>query len=272
MKRTSTVVAFASGKGGVGKSVLAVNLADTLARVGHRVALVDADLGQGACATLLNATPAASVLDLALRTAHIEDVLHTVAPGFTLVQGVVSRARVDGNKPRLYAALDDLLGCLRAEHAFVLIDAPAGADGSVRWALDRADVGVLTLVGEPTAVAGAYRLAKMIWQVAPAYPMAVAVNLADTEDEARSIAERFGAITRQFVGHMPSYLGWIPFSAQVRQSVVSQTPAVRAEGPVREAFAEMAQRLLVGNRSVREAEGLSAWRSVSEPPMPGIQP
>ena len=54
MKRDSTIIAVTSGKGGVGKSVVAVNLAEALAAAGFAVALVDADLGQGACAVLTN--------------------------------------------------------------------------------------------------------------------------------------------------------------------------------------------------------------------------
>ncbi|MFQ5572570.1 MAG: P-loop NTPase [Rhodothermales bacterium] len=240
MKRTSTIVTIASGKGGVGKSVVAVNLAETLAREGHRVALVDADFGQGACALLLNEMPEASVLDLVVRTALADQLHHQTASGLTLIQAVAEPGDADGREAKLYPALDDLLGRLQASHEFVIIDAPAGADGSVRWALDRADLGVLVLVGEPTAVADAYRLTKLVWQIDPTYPMAVVVNYTDTADEAESVAERFGKITDRFMQQVPVYLGWVPYSAQVRHSVAEQRPAVRRPGSVRDAFDQLA--------------------------------
>ena len=255
MKHTSTIVTIASGKGGVGKSVFAVNLAETLARDGHRVALVDADFGQGACALLLNETPQASVLDLALHTARAEQVLHETTAGVTLVQSVADPRRLDGHETALYAALDEVLRRLRATHEFVFIDAPAGVGASVRWAFDRADLGVIALVGEPTAIADAYRLAKLVWHAEPAYPLAVAVNFADTEDEARSVAFRFGKITERFVQRAPTYLGWVPFSAHVRRSVAEQRPAVRTAGPVRTAFDHLATVLVRGQAPVGEAEG-----------------
>lgn len=249
MKRRSTIVAVASGKGGVGKSLLAVNLAEALAAAGSRTALVDADAGQGDCAVLLNEAPKASVLDAVLRTAAEADVPHRTATGITLVQAAREAGRADGHEIDLYAALDGHLRHLRATHDVVLIDAPAGAEGAVRWALDRADLGVLVLVGEPTAVAGAYRLAKLVWQSDPAYPLAAVVNFADTEAEARSVAERFGRVTEPYLGRVPAYLGWVPFSADVRRSVAAQTPAVRTPGPAAEAFHTLAHVLRAGRPS-----------------------
>ena len=254
MKHTSTIVTIASGKGGVGKSIVAVNLAETLAREGHEVALIDADFGQGACALLLNEIPEASVLDLSLHTARAEQVHHQTAAGITLVQSVADPQKAVGHEARLYTTLDDLLHRLRATHEFILVDVPAGVGEPVRWALDRADLGVLTLVDEPTAIADAYRLAKLVWHADPAYPMAVVVNFADTEDEARSIADRFGKITEQFVRQVPAYLGWIPFSARVRRSVAEQQPAVRAAGPIRDAFDQLAEHLVRGCLPVGRVE------------------
>jgi flagellar biosynthesis protein FlhG len=99
---------------------------------------------------------------------------------------------------------------------------------------------LLVLVGEPTAIANAYHLAKLVWQADATYPLSIVVNFADTQKEARSVAERFGLVTQHFTGQVPPFLGWIPFSAQLRRSVQEQTPAVRTPGPVREAFADLA--------------------------------
>jgi flagellar biosynthesis protein FlhG len=194
------------------------------------------------------------VLDLTRHTARAELVLHGTASDVTLVQGVADPKQLGGYEPRLYATLDNLLYQLRATHDYILIDAPAGVGEPVRWALDRADLGLLTLVGEPTAVADAYRLVKLVWHTDPAYPIAVVVNFADTEDEAQSVAHRFGTITERFVQQAPNYLGWIPYSAQVRQSVAEQRPAVWSPGPVRGAFAHVADVLVRGRLPVGVVE------------------
>lgn len=255
MKRDSTTLAMASGKGGVGKSVIAANLAETLAAEGQRVALVDADFGQGACPVLLNEAPSAAVLDVALGRCRPEHALYETAAGLTLVQAVAEPGQAEGHEAALYAALDDILDRLRRTHTHLLIDAPAGADGPVRWALDRADMGALVLVGEPTAVADAYRLAKLVWGRDPHYPLGGVVNFADDAADARSVAERFGAITRRFTGRAPHLLGWVPFAAAVRHSVRDQVPAVRQAGPVRDAFAEMARAIVRGRHAAAVPAG-----------------
>ena len=85
--------------------------------------------------------------------------------------------------------------------------------------------------------------------------MAVVVNFADTEEEAKSVALRFGKITEQFMQQQPAYFGWVPFSVHLRRSVAEQRPAVRMEGPVRNAFEHLAAVLVRWQTPVEEAEG-----------------
>lgn len=245
MKRDSTILAIASGKGGVGKSVVAVNLAETLAREGRTVALVDADFAQSACAVLMNEAPPLSVTDvLDIEPRSVTHALHETEAHVTLAQ--VADDPTFTPSPALYEGLDRLLVELRHTHEFVLIDTPAGLDGPVRWALDRADMSALVLVGEPTAISDAYRLAKLVWSHDPTYPLGAIVNFSDTEDEARTVAERFSTVTRRFTGQAPAYLGWVPYARAVRRSVHEQTPATRTPGAVRDALSSLAQVLIQG--------------------------
>ena len=163
-------LAVVSGKGGVGKSVLSVNLAETFAAAGRRTALVDADFGQSACPVLLNEAPPVTALDVAVGHAEPADALWATASGLTLFQAVRTPGEADAHEPALYDALDIGLDALRSDHDVVLIDAPAGTGPAVRWALDRAGAGLLVLVGEPTAVADAYGLAKLVWARDPRLP------------------------------------------------------------------------------------------------------
>src|SRR5690625_6704534 len=87
MRRTSTILAVASGKGGVGKSVISVNLAETLARDGYRVALLDADMAQGACTVLMNEQPGPSLAGAAGRMVSIAAAFRATQSGVTLADG-----------------------------------------------------------------------------------------------------------------------------------------------------------------------------------------
>ncbi len=231
---SALVLAVVSGKGGAGKSTVAVNLAEALADAGHRVALLDADLGQGSCTTLLNETPAASVAAYASGAVPLDAVLHPTLGGVTLVDGGSTLPSTLTDP--LYMALDDVLGALAATHSVVLIDAPAGVGETVCWALDRADAGLLVLVGEPTSVTGAYALVKTIGQTVPEYPFLAVVNAADTDADAAQTVERFADLTTRFLGAAPVALGWVPYSAHVRAGVKSQTPARRLSPSLRLAF------------------------------------
>lgn len=243
MQSTPTILTITSGKGGVGKSVIAVNLAETLAAQGLRVALLDVDLGQGGCAVLLNETPTASLIDYVRQVARAEEVIYPTQGGVSLIQGASEPGQTDGRETQLYAGFDALLKRLKRSHDFILIDTPAGVDGPVRWAMDRSDFSVMVLVDEPTAVTDAYRLAKMTWRADPSYPLSMLVNYADTEAEARSVASRFGQICSHFLNVEPTYLGWLPYAREVRQSVRHQMPAVRTPGIIRNAFQRIAAAL-----------------------------
>lgn len=254
----ATVVAVVSGKGGVGKSLLTANLAHTLAQGGARAAVLDADAGQGAQGILFNCTPNASVLDWAEGRAHAEDVTQRTPGGVTLVQAATHA--VAAPSQTLYDGLDDALGALRASHDFVLLDAPAGTDGLVRWALDRADLGLLVVVGEPTAIADAYRLARMVWAMDPAYPMGQVVTFADDQADAESVAERFAQVTTDLVGQAPAYLGFVPYSPAARRSVREQRLAVTQDAALGSAFALLAAVLQSGRTPAAAAPELTRGR------------
>lgn len=236
------VVAVVSGKGGVGKSTIAVNLAETMARAGQPVALIDADLGQASCATLLNEEPPATLAAVASGAVPLDRAFHAAPSGATLIV-TGGTPSPEGPSDALVAALDEAVTVAAQQHALVLIDAPAGVGPLVRWSLDRADVGLLVLVGEPTAVRGAYTLIKTVWQVDPSYPFLAVVNAADTDEDAAQTVDRFGALTQQFLGSAPLSVGYVPYDAHVRGAVRDQVPAVERSPALRASFAGLAGRL-----------------------------
>ena len=244
MNQKTTTLAITSGKGGVGKSIVAINMAETLCNMGHQVALIDLDFGQSNCSVLLNEHPRSSLLEFANHTALREHTLHRTEAGLTLIQGASHAVRNQMSARSLLQVSDDIIQFLSPSHDFIIMDTPAGTGETVRWALDRASMGILVLVGEPTAIADAYQLARMVWEIDSEYPIKSVVNFADTEAEALSVADRFGKVTTHFTGNAAKHIGWVPFSSLIRKSVSDQYPAVRVVGPVRNAFQAMATNLL----------------------------
>lgn len=155
------VVAFAGGRGGIGRSVLAANIGVYLAQLGKDVVLVDADLGGASQHTLLGLPRSGSSLAQVIdRTAdHIVDVIiDTPIPNLRLLSGVADRFGVANLRP---TQKERLLQQLRAIDAdVVLLDAGSGTAFNVLDLFLVADYGVLVVVPEPTAVEAVYRFVK----------------------------------------------------------------------------------------------------------------
>ncbi len=222
------ILATVSGKGGVGKSMATVNLADTLRTMGYTVAVIDADLGLSNCATLLNEQADATVAEWIRGQCSMED-LPLDSDGLTLITGASKPGLSDKDMEMLFEAMDQVIVALSEYYDFIFIDTPAGSGELSLWALDRAHLGMIMLVNEPTAISDVYRFCKYVLQIDPTYPFASIVNFADGEDEAGRIHERFNTILQYFMQQQVSYLGFIPASEQVRASIRDQVPLTRRQ-------------------------------------------
>ena len=224
----SFIVAITSGKGGVGKSIATVNIAEMLSHLGYRVAVVDADLGLSNVAALINESIPGTVLDVMQNRSTVEDIILKTEGGYSLVTGADEPDADILDWSVLYPTLDNVLRKLRMENDFILIDTPAGASDLSFWALDRADMGILVVVGEPTAISDVYRFCKFVLEVDPTYPFAAIVNFAEDDDDAQNVLKRFNTIVNHFMKREFPFLGFIPMDEMVRKSVGDQIPIVRS--------------------------------------------
>lgn len=168
--RTARVLTIASGKGGVGKTNLAVNLSIALARAGQRVALVDADMGVANADVLCGLNPRAR-LDQAIvawsgtgpgsearRT--LNDLAVDAPGGFRLVPGAVAHVRSTDADPALRQRFLDGLFDLDTTADLIVLDAPAGVGPTVLACVEAADRTMVVATPEPTSIADAYALIK----------------------------------------------------------------------------------------------------------------
>lgn len=220
----SYVVAIASGKGGVGKSVTAVNCAVALHKAGYKTAIIDADLGLSNCATLLNQQISATALDLLKENAYLEDIIQETDAGITLVTGADEPNAHSTNWSSLYPVIDEALRTLNRTHDFILIDTPAGASDLSLWALDRSDLCMLLLVDEPTVISDVYRFCKFVLEIDPSYPFGGIVNFGKDDVTSRNTLHRFNKILTHFMNRDVPYFGYIPAHDAVKKSVKNQKP------------------------------------------------
>lgn len=201
------VIAIGSGKGGVGKTAIAVNLAIALAKRGLRVTLVDGDLGTANIDVVCGISPTrrldAAMRDRSGRTdgATLNELSIPTRFGFRLVPGAAATARaadLGGNSCRELAAG---LGSLRNEADVVIVDAGAGIGIGVRAWMHAADLPLVVATPEPAAIADAYGLMKCLRleDLRTSTEMCLVLNQVGGQIEVDRVSERLGAVTRRFL-------------------------------------------------------------------------
>ncbi len=218
------IFSFASGKGGAGKSISVVNVAESLNNLGYRVAILDADLGFSSCGTLLNEYPQGTVTDVKQARCSANDIIHTSRTGISLIVGADEPLPEHESWSSYFDYLDQLILRLHCDHDFILIDTPAGISEISLWALDRSDLCALVLIDEPTAISDLYRFCKYVLNIDPDFPFAAVINMSQDDTEARDVLDRFNHILNHFMNRALPFLGKVNFDDNIRTSVKEQMP------------------------------------------------
>lgn len=242
-----------SGKGGVGKSMASTHLAEMLAGMGYKTALLDADTGLSNCATMMNESTGESVTDWIAGNCLLDDLSQKVGE-VTLVTACADPAELTVEREVLMNALDQVVLHLMESHDFIIIDTPAGAGDITLWALDRADTGVLLLVDEPAAISDVYRLCKYVYSMDPTYRFAAIVNFAESDSSAESTYLRFNHILDYFLKKEIRYLGFIPRSNTIRKALSDQKSIFSYEesGELTMDFTFITQNIVADARAIQQ--------------------
>jgi flagellar biosynthesis protein FlhG len=222
----ATVLAITSGKGGVGKTNVTINVAIAMARLGLRVGVLDADFGLGNVDVLLGIAPVAHVGHVVAGEKHLEDVVVRGPHGITIIpasSGLQSMTSLSGiQRDRLLAALD--LACRELD--FLLIDTAAGISDNVMDMLALAERIVLVTSLEPSAIVDAYALTKVLTTADASKDIGVVVNGAKSAEEASVAFRQIDTATRRFLKRSVSYYGHITDDPAVRESILVQRAIV----------------------------------------------
>ena len=152
-------IAITSGKGGVGKSNIAVNLATSIQQRGQQVTLVDLDMGLANADVLLNASPAHNLGHVIRGSKSVQEVAHRVGQGLTLIAGVPSGAEGIRNTTQIDQLVSEIKS---ASSEFIIFDCAAGIGFNVTHFARAADVVLVVTTPEPTALVDAYATVKTL--------------------------------------------------------------------------------------------------------------
>ncbi|HYE03441.1 MAG TPA: P-loop NTPase [Phycisphaerales bacterium] len=227
--RGAKVVTIASGKGGVGKTNLAVNLSIAFAQAGLRVTLLDADLGTANADLLCGLNPLVR-LDRAVGGGRSLPELAIEAPGgFHLVPGAAGMARIADLAAPERARLLAGVGQLRRDSDLLVIDTAAGIGADVRAFVAAADLALLVTTPEPTAIADCYALIKCVCgEAGAARPgpggLALVVNQAESRSGSCEVHARLAAVCARFLRRDLPLLGSVAQDVRVPGAVRARSP------------------------------------------------
>lgn len=255
--RAAQVIAIASGKGGVGKTSIAVNLAVTLARRGQRVVLIDADLGTANIDVAMNVHSTHDLSHVIRGERSLEDVAVPVDKNLSVIAGASGISGVADLGAFERQRLLESLGRMEREADVILLDCGAGISQNVLAFAQTAHRLLLVTTPEPTAVADVYALVKVLSRTPVTPPIGLVVNCATSIREGRSISERVSSVAARFLSVAIDDFGQIlrdenvPISIRKRCPVVSLVPRCSAARSV----AILAERILSGDDGALPAPG-----------------
>jgi flagellar biosynthesis protein FlhG len=242
------ITAIGSGKGGTGKTLVSLTLAQALARQGERVLLCDADLGLSNTAVHLGLADGGDLPGVLSGKCALEDAIVEVnggatASGFDLLSAPAGSGALAnlGAKTVMH-----LVAILRAARAYdrVVLDLGAGVDATTMSMAAAADDTIAILTPDPAALTDAYAFAKLLVRATRSRQPEFVVNMAASEAEARRTSEAFRTTCRAFLKFEPCLLGMIPRDPHAAEAVRRQQP-LHPNTPAARAIADIAGTLHV---------------------------
>jgi len=216
------VIAITSGKGGVGKSNISINLGIALSQQGEKVCLFDADINLANTNILLGLTPTLTLHDFLSEQINISEILTPGPEGMQIVPaatGIANFTHLDRpQQTRMLSALQDL----EKEFDYLLIDTAAGVDETLINFLLAAPYTIIAITPEPTSLTDAFSLLKVLKEQGFTQPVFVIVNMVDSRAVAHDAFKRFNGAVMKYLGFKPRYLGYIPSDNKLSESVRNQ--------------------------------------------------
>lgn len=265
-------VAILSGKGGVGKSNVTLNLALALQRKGASVLVVDGDLGLANIDVLMGFTPGPTLWDVLLGKALLPDAVHTDETGVHVVPAASGTGPLAQLDARTCQTLIRLLRPYAERHDFLLLDLGAGLSETVRLLARATAIQLVVTTPEPTALTDAYALVKVLSTTYGLENFYIALNNVFQEAEIAQTRGRLLGACRRFLKISPKLLGSIRHDPLLQDAVCRRVPLLRLhpQSPAAEDMDALAKKLLSLRRKM-QAEGtlnptLSFRQAARKPP------
>jgi flagellar biosynthesis protein FlhG len=217
-------IAITAGKGGVGKSNFAVNLALEIGKLGKRVVLLDADFGLANADILCGLSPKFHLGHVISGIKKLDEILLEISDNVRLVPG---GSGIEELVNFSFSARTDTcmkLSEMEKGNDFMLIDTAAGIGGNVLDVLTSANEVVVISTPEPTSIVDAYATIKVVLKHSPEKQISVLVNNSTSMAESNRVFLQLDSAVRSFLNRQLDFLGMIPLDPRVQEAVREQVP------------------------------------------------
>jgi flagellar biosynthesis protein FlhG len=229
-RRVSRVITITSGKGGVGKSSISVNLAIALSRLGKRVIILDADFGLANVEVMFGIRPQYNLADLIFRGKTLSDIVTQGPENIGFISGGSGIQELTNltkdqivNLIQKLVELDDLAD-------IILVDTGAGISDSVLEFVAASSEVLLVATPEPTSITDAYALLKTLNRKADVSLKDTAImmvaNRIDSYDDGKELFNKLSLVVSKFLNINLEFLGAVPQDTIVSKAVIRQKPAL----------------------------------------------
>lgn len=220
------VFGIASGKGGVGKTTLAVNIAVSLADAGHSTLLLDGDLGLANSQILLGVPPQLTISQALSGQRPIDEVALEVMPNLDLIAGTSGNRLMGSLNGVEVTAIIRTLSALTKPYEFMIVDIAAGISEAVITFLQACQYPLIAVRDEPAAIADAYGLIKVFSGDIPPRPVHLIANGMADHEAGELLHRQFNQVCERFLGQSVGLAGVVTHDEQIRISNKRKTPLV----------------------------------------------
>jgi flagellar biosynthesis protein FlhG len=218
------IISIASGKGGVGKSNFAINFSIALVAAGKRVLLLDADLGLANVDILCGLRCPYNIGHVIAGVKTLKDVIVQSPGGVNIIPGASGLHDVVNMSEDSKKQLIRQLSKIEDYFDYIIIDTQAGVSSNVMNFISPADETLVVTTPEPTALADAYALIKMVAGAKAHSKMSVVVNMVDSVDEGNRIADKLRGVTQRFLNFELGHRGNLLRDSEVTRAVRQRHP------------------------------------------------
>ncbi|MBE5873901.1 MAG: MinD/ParA family protein [Lachnospiraceae bacterium] len=262
------VITVTSGKGGVGKSNTAINLAIQFRKMGKKVIILDADFGLANIEIMFGAVPKHNLCDLIYQGKNIKEIITWGPMEVGFISGGSGIAGMSNLSRDYLAYIIQNLAQLDAIADIVIVDTGAGiADAVLEFLVASGEILLIT-TPEPTSITDSYSLLKALYRH-PRFredvtKVKLIANKVEREADGEVLFNKLNAVVTRYLKLPMTYLGCIPQDAQLVRAVMQQTP-ISAQNPAAKsslAYEKIAYRLMDKEEELRQPKrGMAAFFS-----------